>query len=359
VAEVLGSIIVDDEVGLPGTGPVAFAALPFDPAAPARLVIPRFVAGRAEDGTRWLTTVTDLSSGHPDGADTPALFESDPSAEHQLDPGVISVSATRSPSEWCEALTSGRDRLRASQSLDKFVFAREVVVEFERPVPRRTLLDRLRRSYPSCYITSVGSMIGASPELLLSRTGDIVRSRPMAGTAPRSADPTTDSRLAAGLLASTKDRHEHQITIDMVHDTLLPWCSYLDAEAEPSIVAMANVQHLATYLEGRLSSPPASVIELLRALHPTPAVGGSPTDEALGLIRELEGLDRGAYAGPVGWVDHRGNGEWAVGIRSAELDGNRARVFAGVGVVADSDPDAELAETRSKLQAILSVLVRP
>jgi isochorismate synthase EntC len=191
----------------------------------------------------------------------------------------------------------------------------------------------------------------------VSRAGDVVRAQPMAGTAPRSADPTTDARLAAGLLASTKDQAEHRHTIDMVHDTLLPYCSYLDEEAEPSVVAMANVQHLATRLEGRLSAPAASVVELMAALHPTPAVGGWPTDAALALIDAHEGLDRGRYAGPVGWVDAGGNGEWAVGIRSAELSGTTARVFAGVGVVADSDPAAELDETRAKLQAVLSALV--
>lgn len=365
VTEALSRITVEDEVGAAGTGPVAFAALPFDPGAAGRLVVPQVIVGRAEDGTRWLTTISPADStgnaGNTDNAKSDSLFDlgSERPPEREVDPGPATVRSRRSPDDWCEALATGRDRLRGDSGLDKFVLAREIEVEFTKPVQRSVLLDRLRRSYPTCYITAVGPMIGASPELLLSRTGDIVRCRPMAGTAPRSADPTIDSRLAAGLLASSKDRHEHQITIDMVHDTLLPWCSYLDAEPEPSIVAMANVQHLATYLEGRLSSPPASVIELMRALHPTPAVGGWPTEPALALIAELEGFDRGAYAGPVGWVDHRGNGEWAVGVRSAEISGNRARVFAGVGVVADSDPDAELAETRAKLQAMLSVLIRP
>ncbi len=354
VSEALSVIEVDDQVGSPGTGPVAFAALPFDPSASGRLIVPEVIIGRAEDGTRWITTI-----GPADHGPAPTELVATAPQEHQIDPGVVSVRAPRSPADWCSALASGRDRLRAHDTLEKFVLAREILIEMEHPVSRHVLLDRLRRAYPSCYITAAGSMVGASPELLLSRTGDIVRSRPMAGTAPRSADPTVDARLAAGLLASPKDRHEHQITIDMVHDTLLPWCSYLDAEAEPSIVAMANVQHLATYLEGRLSAPAASVIELMRALHPTPAVGGSPTADALTLITEIEGFDRGSYAGPVGWVDHRGNGEWAVGIRSAEVIDNQVRVFAGVGVVADSDPDAELAETRAKLQAVMSVLLRP
>ena len=182
----------------------------------------------------------------------------------------------------------------------------------------------------------------------------------MAGTAPRSGDPI-DRRRAwpPTCWRPTKDQIEHRFTIDMVHDTLLPWCSYLDEEAAPSIVAMANVQHLATLVEGQLSSPPASVIELMRALHPTPAVNGSPREVALELIERYEGLDRGRYGGPVGWVDAAGNGAWTVGIRSAELDGTRARLFAGVGVVADSDPDAELAETRAKFEAMLNAILRP
>ncbi|WP_195210243.1 isochorismate synthase [Actinomarinicola tropica] len=347
---------VDDEVGSPGCGPVAFGAFPFDPAEPRTLVVPRVVVGRAEDGTRWITTTARRDEPAPD----PSTVGLDlvPPAESEVDPGAIVVRAARPAADWCAALADGRDRLRDGE-LTKFVFAREVVVETERPLPRSAILRRLRAGYPSCYITSVGAMVGASPELLLSRRGDVVRSRPMAGTAPRSPDPAVDARLAAGLLASSKDRHEHQIVIDMIHDALLPWCSYLDAEPEPSVLGMANVQHLATYLEGRLSAPAASAVELVTALHPTPAICGTPTDRALEVIRELEGLERGAYAGPVGWLDAEGNGDWAVGIRSAELVGTRARVFAGVGVVADSDPEAELAETRSKLQAMLSALLRP
>ena len=145
----------------------------------------------------------------------------------------------------------------------------------------------------------------------------------------------------------------------MVHDTLLPFCSYVDYEPEPSVVALANVQHLATRVEGRLSQPPASVLELVHALHPTPAVCGRPRERALALIEELEGFERGRYGGAVGWVDAAGNGTWAVAIRCAQIDGTSARVFAGNGIVGDSDPDTELAETRAKFQAMLNALVRP
>ena len=160
-------------------------------------------------------------------------------------------------------------------------------------------------------------------------------------------------------MASDKNRWEHRITIDWLLDTLLPFCSYVDAEPEPTIVTLANVHHLGTRVEGRLSSPPSSVLELVSALHPTPAVGGQPQETALMLIEALERTERGRYAGPCGWVDGAGNGGFAVSVRSAEIKGTEARIFAGVGVVGESDPASELAETRSKFQAMLGALLRP
>ncbi len=350
---VLDTIEVDDQVGVPGTGPVAFGALAFDPTCPGELVVPRVIVGRAGDGTRWVTHL--LAPDEP----APALdlgAGSDPATAPA--PTRFTVTSPRSAEGWQASVVAVRDELRG-ETARKVVLARELVVEADAPIRRADVLEQLRAAYPSCMLFALDGFVGATPELLVARAGDQVRSHPMAGTAPRSSDPSTDARLAANLLASSKDRIEHRYTIDMVHDTLLPWCSFLDEEAEPSIVAMANVQHLATLVEGRLSSPPASVIELMRALHPTPAVNGTPRQVALDLIAKHEGGDRGRYAGPVGWVDATGNGEWAVGIRSAELEGNRARVFAGVGVVADSDPDAELAETRAKFQALLGAIIRP
>jgi menaquinone-specific isochorismate synthase len=346
--DLLGAIAADDAVGQPGTGPVAFGALPFAGAG-GGLTVPEVVVGHAEDGSRWITAIS------PEGREPelPPPLPPPPMGSTGFD-----VRPTRPPEDWCDAVVEATKRI-ASSELHKVVLAREVLVRTEAPIDRVAVLDRLRQTYPGCMITSVQGMVGASPELLVSRAGDIVRSHPMAGTTPRGGDPTTDARLAASLLASDKDRHEHQLTIDMVHDTLLPWCSYLDAEAEPSVVPVANVQHLATMVEGRLSSPPPSVLELVAALHPTPAVCGVPRDLAFATIAELEGFDRGRYTGPVGWVDGQGNGRWAVGIRSAEIDGTTARLFAGNGIVADSEPGTELAETRAKLQAVLSAIVRP
>jgi len=344
----LASIDCDDEVGLPGCGAVAFGARPFDPDAPAEVIVPREVFGRTDDGTRWHTVIGELE----------AIEDRSAGLLPRESPSRFDVAPSRSPESWC-ALVEAATKAMVDGSLRKVVLAREVVVTGDAAFDASVILERLRTTYPGCHLYRVDGFVGASPELLVSRSGDIVRSHPMAGTAARGGDPSTDARLAAALLASTKDREEHQITIDMVHDTLLNWCSYVDYEAEPSIVPVANVQHLATLVEGRLSQPAPSVLELVDALHPTPAVCGSPREEALAFIKANEGFDRGRYAGAVGWVDGRGNGSWAVSVRCADLDGPTARVYAGNGIVADSDPPTELAETRAKLQAMLSALVRP
>jgi menaquinone-specific isochorismate synthase len=350
IAALLASLPTENLVGGPGTGPMAFGALPFLPDAPAELVVPSVVVGKGADGRRWLTTVGD-AGGEVEAALAPVPLPPPRAAAFSLRP-------VTDPEAFKRAVATGRDAVRAGR-LTKVVLAREVAVECERPLDVHAILLRLRASFGSSYRYSVGGFVGASPELLVARAGDIVRSHPLAGTAPRTGDPQTDARLAADLIASTKDQIEHRVVIDVVNDTLLPWCSYLDWEAEPSIVTVANVQHLGTAVEGRLSSPPPNVLEMVSALQPTPALGGHPRAEALAMIAELEPFDRGRYGGAVGWVDAEGNGTWAVGIRGAEIAGGRARLFAGVGVVAGSDPDAELAETQAKLQAMLSAIVRP
>jgi isochorismate synthase len=346
VEDVLASIEVDDDVRLPGTGPVAFGALPF--IGTGSLVVPQVIAGSNEDGTRWVTFV-----GEP-GFET-GVASHDPPLRPVTE---FTVSAGRDPYDWCEAVASAVKEMRDGD-YRKVVLAREVFVEANGFIDVAEVLRRLRATYPSAYVFSVDGFIGASPELLVSRIDDVVRSHPMAGTTPRTGDPEADARAAASLLASTKDRAEHQITIDTVLDALLPFCSYVDSEPEPSIVTLANVQHLASLCEGRLSSPPASVLALVDALHPTPAVCGFPRDKALDAIARLEGFDRGRYAGTVGWVDGAGNGRFAVSIRCAQVTGPSARLFAGNGIVADSDPQTELAETRAKLNALLTAMVRP
>ena len=356
--DVLASIEHDDEASAPNTGPVALGSLPFVPAAPSELVIPRIVVRKLADGTTAVTAVS--GDAQPDQADDDIRAalrlrpdETPSAASWTIDPGV-------DVERYLQAVTDARDAVRAGV-LTKAVIARPIVVRSSRPIDVGAVLKRLRASFGSSYRFSIDGFIGASPELLVEVEGPIVRSHPLAGTAPRTGDVDNDARIAAALIASTKNQIEHRVVIDVVHDTLLPWASYLDWEPEPSIVTVANVQHLGTRMEGMLSQPGPTVVELVRALSPTPALGGHPRDAAIDLIQEVEGFERGRYGGAVGWVDAAGNGTWAVAIRCAELSDDRhsARLVAGGGIVADSDPLAELAETQAKFQAMLGAIVRP
>lgn len=362
VSDALASLESHDELNVPGSGPVAFAALPFDTASPARFVVPEVVHGSDAEGQRWVTVIGEggpRATTSPGGTTGHSRAAADTMAQQPrvLQPREICVRGVVDPVVWCDAVSEARRRIEAG-AITKVVLSRQIVVDADVAFDAATVFVRLRATYPDSLCFSVDDFVGASPELLVSRIGEVVRAHPMAGTTPRSGDPTIDQQAAAGLLGSDKNRTEHQITIDMVHDALLPWCSYLDAEPVPSVVRAGPVQHLATLVEGRLSQPSPSVLDLVATLHPTPAVGGWPRDEALATISELEPSPRGRYAGPVGWVDSRGNGAFAVAVRSAQLSGARASMFAGVGIVADSDPVSELEETRVKSRALLDVLVR-
>jgi menaquinone-specific isochorismate synthase len=349
VAQMLAGIEHRDDVG--GRSPIAIGSIPFEPGRPAELLVPALLVGVADDGTRWVTRVQG-------GLEPPPPLE--PAPRPQSRAQSFTVQPLTPVDRYLAAVVRARDAVRDG-SLTKAVIAREVSVSSPEPIDLHAVLLRLRASFGSSFRYSVDGFIGASPELLVSVNGNTVQSHPLAGTAPRSGDPDTDARAAAQLLASTKNQVEHRVVIDMIHDTLLPWCSYLDWEPEPSILTVANVQHLRTIMEGHLSDPRPNVLELVRALSPTPALGGFPRTEALALIAEAEGFDRGRYGGAVGWVDANGDGTWAVAIRCAELSADRcsARLVAGGGIVAASEPFAELAETQAKLQAMLSAIVRP
>ncbi|MEO8265083.1 MAG: isochorismate synthase [Ilumatobacteraceae bacterium] len=346
VAEFLAAIDHDDKAH--GARPLAMGVVPFEPGSPCELVIPAMAVVKAADGRKWVTTI----DGTAAELDTPPRPE--PRAQSFTSEPLTPVK------DYLRAVTAARDAVRDGR-LTKAVIAREICVSSDEPIDIHAVLVRLRMSFGSSYRYSIDGFVGAMPELLVSVEGNLVRAHPFAGTTPRSGDPDTDQRAAAELLASAKNQTEHRVVIDMIHDTLLPWCSYLDWEPEPSIVAVANVQHLGTRMEGHLSDPRPNVLELVRALAPTPAVGGFPRAEALALIAEVEGFERGRYAGSVGWVDAAGDGTWAVALRCAEFSTDRrsARLVAGGGIVADSDPLAELAETQAKFQAMLSAIVRP
>ncbi len=344
---------LDHDSTVPGAGPVALGCVPFVPGSAASLVVPSVQFRKDAAGLASVTTVGDVDDDVVVDALTRRTASPATAASWSIEP-IVDVDA------YLAAVTTARDAVRAGE-LTKAVIARPIVVTSSEPIDVHAVLRRLRASFGSSYRYSIDGFIGASPELLVEVEGAVVRSHPLAGTAPRTGDVDNDARIAADLIASTKNQVEHRVVIDVVHDTLLPWASYLDWEPEPSIVTVANVQHLGTRMEGMLSQPGPSVIELVRALSPTPALGGHPRDEAIALIQRVEGFERGRYGGAVGWVDADGNGTWAVAIRCAELSDDRhsARLVAGGGIVADSDPHAELAETQAKFQAMLSAIVRP
>ncbi len=346
VAAALSAIEHLDEVG--GVHPIALGVVPFEADLACELVIPQVLVAKAADGRQWVTTVDDMP------ADLAVPTRPQPRAQ------AFDVAPLTDVERYLAAVVAARDAVRGGR-LTKAVIAREVTVTSPEPIDVHAVLLRLKATFGSSYRYSVDGFIGASPELLVSVQGNTVQSRPLAGTTPRTGDPETDQRAAAGLLASEKNQIEHRVVIDMIHDTLLPWCSYLDWEPEPSVLSVANVQHLATMLEGQLSEPRPNVLELVRALSPTPALGGFPKTAALALIAEAEGFVRGNYGGAVGWVNAAGDGTWAVAIRCAELSADRrtARLVAGGGIVADSEPLSELAETQAKLQAMLSAIIRP
>jgi menaquinone-specific isochorismate synthase len=274
------------------------------------------------------------------------------------EPNSFTLTPSLSHEEWCELVAAAVDAIDRG-GLEKIVLARDVVVDADRPLVVPAILARLRALYPSCTTFSMDGFVGASPELLVSRLGHTIASHPLAGTIPHRGDPQADERAAAALLESPKEIAEHQLVVDAVAAELRPLCCQLSVPLRPSIVSRRNVSHLGTLVAGRLETPAPGALELARRLHPTPAVGGTPTRAALDWLARHERLERGRYAGPVGWVDGNGDGLFSVGIRSAEVSGERARLFAGVGIVEGSEPERELAETQLKLQALLAAIVRP
>ncbi|WP_067468567.1 isochorismate synthase [Actinomadura macra] len=334
LGELFGAADVDDRVGVPGSGPVAFGGFSFDPKSPdSVLIVPRQVLGR-RGGRAWLTTIGE---------------EPDPLAlvRQPVEPSSLAWSdGALSAPAWEGAVAAAVERIRGGR-LGKVVLARDVNVRAAEPIDARVLLRRLAARFPGCYTFSCAGMVGATPELLIRRTGGDVDSLVLAGTIARGTGPADDTARAARLFASAKDREEHQYAAEMVRDALAPLCADLHVPDEPELLTLPNLIHLASPVRGRLADD-RSVLDVVAALHPTPAVCGTPTPVAADLIRELEGMDRGRYAGPVGWVDARGDGEWGIALRCAEIDGTRARLFAGCGIVADSDPAAELAEAQTK-----------
>jgi salicylate biosynthesis isochorismate synthase/menaquinone-specific isochorismate synthase len=272
--------------------------------------------------------------------------------------GGYELTSARAPEEFERAVAEAAEAV-ATGRIQKLVLAREVTVSAGTPFKAAAVFDALRAAYPSCYCFCVGTpeaaFVGASPELLVRRSGAVVSTVALAGSTRRSADPAVDDHLGERLLHSAKDLTEHGIVVSTIERALAPHSVWVTAAEEPSLVKVANIQHLATPIRAQLAEP-RSTIELGGALHPTSAVGGEPWTLARELVPGLERLDRGWYAGPIGWMDATEDGELCVALRCALLTGTTAHCYAGAGIVADSDPEAELAETEVKLQAVLPAL---
>lgn len=339
---------IHDEVVRPGTGLIGIGSFTFYPdVAGSVLVIPRVIAGRHE-GVTWLTTIDPPGAAPAPGPATAPL----PRPAVRDRPRY--AGSSNPDRHWLEAVALAIERIDAGV-MDKVVLARDHAVWSHEPFDALDLARRLHDRFPSCHTFVMGGLVGATPELLLTRRDRHVTSRVLAGTSGRGEDATQDAAIGSALLHSAKDRAEHVYAVDSVTEVLDPICVTLTHDPEPDLLRLDNVQHLATMFDGQLRAPHRA-LEIVQGLHPTAAVGGTPRDVAMEQMRALERLDRGRYASPVGWTDSNGNGEWGIALRCAQLSGARARLFAGVGIVTGSLPEDELEETRLKLLAMQDVL---
>ena len=348
-------------IGRAPEGPpaIAVASIPFDEDRPARAVIPARSTMRLEAGETWHLEIDDGTFGSPHGGRarwTGRTLPNDAFDEIQLRPDP-------EPDEYAEAVARATKSI-AQGDLRKVVLARSVIVDAGRALDPKQLLWRLRAVDPDCYVFAAPQsadavdaiLVGATPELLVRRRGRTVEATPLAGSSQRFGDPVRDRASADRLFDSTKDREEHAVVVEDVAHVLGAFCDGLEYPREPELLGTANVWHLATPFRGRLHDPAVTSLELVAALHPTPAVCGMPREAAREALDTLEPIDRGGYAGPVGWTDANGDGEWAIALRCAEITGSTARLFAGAGIVVDSVPEAEVDETERKFRALLDAL---
>ena len=336
--EVVRVAAVADEVGLPGTGLISLASFAFaDSPGDSVMVVPSVIVGRRGD-RYWLTTIGETPSAPP-------TLEPQPTPPAPVD--LSYADGSLSGADWEGVVWEAVLMLNAGE-LDKVVLARDLIATAAEAIDVRWPLRRLGSSYDMCWTFHVDGLFGATPELLVRREKGLVTSRVLAGTIRRTGNDEHDLRLAATLARSSKDLEEHEYAVRSVADALAPYCSSMNVPEAPFVLHLPNVMHLATDVAGVAHDSGASVLDLAAALHPSAAVGGTPTKVALELIVEIEGMDRGRYAGPVGWVDAHGDGEFGIALRSGLLEGNQVRLFAGCGIVAGSDPEAELAESQAK-----------
>ncbi len=394
--EVAAQARIEDPVGVPGTGPVAFGSFAFsaDSAAGASLIVPSIVIGRRGD-TAWMTRIADTNQmseaaadaflsdltapapagsragggRHPGSAATDATAgtatctDATPRTDATAGAATCTDATPRTDAtaiafadgalsgpQWSQAVAEAVARI-GTGTLDKVVLARDLLAQSTSPIALGPLLRRLAEQYDRTWVFEVDGLVGATPEMLVRLERGLVTSRVLAGTIRRTGDDQRDLALAASLARSSKDLEEHEYAVKSVADALAPHCTSMAVPESPFVVHLPNVMHLGSDVAGRLRNG-VSVLGLAAALHPSAAVCGTPRARAEALIAELEGMDRGRYAGPVGWTDATGDGEWGIALRCGEVDPadpTRMRLFAGCGIVAGSDPQAELAESDAKL----------
>jgi menaquinone-specific isochorismate synthase len=341
---------VDDPIELPGTGLVALGAFTFadESARTSVLIVPSVVIGR-RSGVSWVTRV---SANPPAAAVGAAVPEVDEGRELGPDFSVSFDFGALDRPGYVRAVQAALVHLRAGE-LSKVVLARSMIGQLPADADLRVLLGELATGYPDTWTFAVDGLIGSSPETLVTASHGVATARVLAGSAPRGADPAADLDAAAALATSPKDLDEHQFALRSLLGSLGPHARNITSSEQPFTLKLPNLWHLASDVEGDLTDG-ATSLDLIAALHPTAAVAGTPTDAALALIAELEPFDRGRYAGPVGWVGADGDGEWAIALRSAQVDEDgTVTAFAGAGIVAESDPEMELAETRMKFRPVI------
>jgi menaquinone-specific isochorismate synthase len=340
--------VIRDEVGVPGTGLVTVGSFGFaDDPGDSVLVVPRVLVG-ARDDRHWITLISE-----DEQSPRPELVVQDEVASPR---NVTFADGAMSGAAWESVVAEAVARIGAGE-LEKVVLARDLVATADEAIDVRWPLRQLARDYEMCWTFHVDGLFGATPEMLVRRERGLVTSRVLAGTIRRTGDDERDLALAGQLARSSKDLEEHEYAVRSVADSLAPYCSSMNVPEVPFVLHLPNVMHLATDVAGVVhDSNGATVLELAAALHPSAAVGGTPTKVAVEMIAEIEGMDRGRYAGPVGWMDASGDGEFGIALRSAEIDGAQVRLFAGCGIVADSDPEAELAEAQAKFLPVRDAL---
>jgi menaquinone-specific isochorismate synthase len=342
----LETFSISNSVHGSGTGPVLFTSFSFDRNQESVLIIPKIIVGQ-KGSNSWITWIG--SEAQPQLSETAAA----------LAPSTFTFSdGTLTSDEWKKRVTEVINRVN-SNGVDKVVLARDIVANSDSDIDARPILKKLSSEYPSTWVFSVDGLVGATPELLLRLSRGMVTSRVLAGTIPKTGDDEKDLALAASLARSSKDLEEHEYAVRSVADALDPFCSSTNVPESPFVLHLANVMHLATDVTGALieSKQHVDAFSLLKNLHPSAAVCGTPRNLAFDVIDEIEGTDRGRYAGPVGWIDASGDGELGIALRCGQITDRKIRIFAGCGIVAGSIPDKEVEESNAKMIPMKSALL--